>query len=115
MSEEDDPPAAEDGEPWRDPATGRFRATALTEGDPRWAGRPRGSPNRTTTIMRSAIAAVFEDLQAGHVGPGKYPHFLDWAKENPTEFYRIAARQIPLKVEATSRAVGLVVFKGLND
>ncbi len=118
MSDDDDEqnePATSDDEPWRDPATGRFRATALTEGDPRWPGRPRGSPNRMTIAMRHAISAVFEDLQEGHEGRGEYPHFLAWAKENPTEFYRIAARQLPLQIEATGRAIGVVVFKGLND
>src|SRR5688500_16353273 len=101
-------------EPWRDSGNGRFRATARTEGDPRWRGRPRGSPNKTTVVLRTAIAAVFEDLQEGHKGKGAYPHFLAWAKENPTEFYRIAARQLPLQVEATGRAIGVVVFNGLN-
>jgi hypothetical protein len=117
MSEEDEENRsdAQDLQPWRDPATGRFRATAITEGDPRWAGRPRGSANRTTVVMRSAISAVFEDLQALGSGPGEYPHFLAWAQENPTEFYRIAARQLPLQVEATGRAIGVVVYKGLND
>ena len=117
MSEDDDQDqaAAAGEEPWRDPATGRYRATAITEGDPRWPGRPRGSPNRTTIAMRQAISAVFEDLQESCNGPGEYPHFLAWAKEHPTEFYKIAARQLPLKIEATGRAIGVVVFKGLND
>src|SRR5688500_11588868 len=111
MSEDDeqDEPAAADEEPWRDRATGRFRATAITEGDPRWPGRPRGSPNRTTIAMRNAISAVFQDLQTHCKGPGEYPHFLAWAQDNPTEFYRIAARQLPLQIEATSRAIGVVI------
>ena len=87
----------------------------FTEGGRPGPGRPKGSPNRTTVMMRSAIGAVFEDLQADHGGAGRYPHFFAWAKENPTEFYRIAARQMPVPLEMTGKAIGLVVFKGIND
>ena len=62
-----------------------------------------------------ANTRLFEDLQASHEGEGRYPRFFAWAKENPTEFYRIAARQLPLQIEATSRAIGVVIYKGLND
>jgi hypothetical protein len=78
-------------------------------------GRPRGKPNNSTILMRTAISAVFEDLQARHEGDGRYPHFLAWAEENPTEFYKLAARRLPIQIEANSRTVGLVVFKGLNE
>lgn len=114
-------------------ANGQFLAMPRTEGEPlpegapllegalaadggrRGGGRPRSSPNRGTIAMRQAIATVFEDLQASHEGEGRYPHFLAWAKDNPTEFYRFAFRQLPMQIEATSRAIGLVVFRGLND
>jgi hypothetical protein len=77
-------------------------------------GRPKGAPNKTTIVMKEAIAAVFEDLQVRHKGEGRFPHFLAWAEANPTEFYRIAARQLPVQVEAGG-AIGLVVFRGIND
>ena len=93
----------------------RDSATGLTRPRRRGPGRPRGKPNNSTILMRTAISAVFEDLQASHGGEGRYPHFLEWAKENPTEFYKIAARKVPIQIEANSRTVGLVVFKGLND
>ena len=110
MSEDDEKKEVpKPGEEYRDGETGRF---LLGRPGP---GRPRGSPNKSTIAMRTAIAAVFEDLQASVEGDGRYPHFLAWAKENPTEFYRIAARQLPLQIEATSKSVALVVFKGLND
>ena len=77
-------------------------------------GRPKGSANRATTALRAAIIAVFEDLQAKHQGEGRHPHFLAWAAEHPTEFYKIAARQLPLEVDARA-AIGMVVFRGIND
>ena len=106
----------EPGEDGRDSATGRPLPVRSGKGDvPYRGGRQKGSLNRTTVQMRHAISAVFQDLQEGHAGRGEYPHFLAWAKENPTDFYRIAARQLPLQVETTSQAIGVVVFKGLND
>lgn len=81
----------------------------------RGPGRPKGSVNQTTLAMRTAIASVFADLQARHGGDGQYPHFLAWAEANPTEFYRIAARQMPVPFENVGRTIGVVVFKGVND
>ena len=104
--EQPDPPIDE---------AGRELAPMFTEGGRPGPGRPRGSANRSTVAMRSAITAVFEDLQAGHEGEGRFPHFFEWAKANPTEFYRMASRQLPVQIEAGSRAIGMVVFRGLND
>ena len=85
------------------------------ETERRGPGRPKGSLNQTTVAMRHAIAAVFEDMQARHGGEGRYPHFLAWAEANPTEFYRIAARQMPVPFGNVERTFGVVVFKGIND
>ena len=108
MSDHEEKDAPEPGE-----AQGES-AAAPARRRPPGAGRPRGKPNNSTSLMRAAISAVFEDLQAGHDGEGRYPHFLAWAKENPTDFYKICARRLPIQIEANSRTVGLVVFKGLN-
>jgi len=89
--------------------------TSVGDGERRGPGRPKGSLNQTTVAMRTAIARVFADMQQRHGGEGPYPHFLEWAEANPTEFYRIAARQLPVPLEATGQAIGLVVWRGLND
>lgn len=78
-------------------------------------GRPRGCCNKSTLAMRDAIAAVFEDLQKEHGGKGRYPHFRAWAKATPTEYYKMAVRLLPVQLETDGRAVGVIVFKGLND
>ena len=88
---------------------------AKAAGARRRPGRPLGSLNRRTIAMREAIATVFDELQRDHGGPGDYSHFFAWAKANPTEFYRIAVRQLPLTVETNAPAVGVVVFRGIND
>ena len=47
-------------------------------------GRQIGAPNKVTAIFKDAVRTVYEDI-GGHAA------FAAWAKENPTEFYRIAA------------------------
>lgn len=55
------------------------------------AGRPLGSPNRLTGAFREAVQVVYNDL-GGHAA------FLQWARDNPSDFYKIAARLIPTEI-----------------
>lgn len=59
-------------------------------------GRQKGTPNKTTAMMKSAIEDVFTKLQdkAG----GENAHFLGWATENPTEFYKLSAKLLPIQL-----------------
>jgi len=50
--------------------------------------RQVGTPNKITTAFKDAIRFVYEDI-------GSHVAFANWAKENPTDFYKIAARLIP--------------------
>jgi len=76
-------------------------------------GPSRYYPNIRT--MREATFAVFRDLQKSTKGPGQCPHYFDWARKNPTDFYKLAARLIPLQVEAETKTVGVLIVEGLND
>ena len=60
-------------------------------GKPKTGGRQAGVPNKLTTAFREAVQVVYERL-------GGHDAFLQWAWENPTEYYRIAARLIPTEV-----------------
>ena len=51
-------------------------------------GRRRGSLNRLTGAFKEAVLFVYHGL-GGHAA------FLDWARENRSEFYKIAPRLIP--------------------
>ena len=55
------------------------------------SGRKKGVPNRFSTSMRMVILEAFH--KRGGVGA-----LVDWANENPTEFYKICARLIPVEV-----------------
>ena len=73
-------------------------------------GRPKGSRNRQTLVMKDAMTAVFNDLQAETGRP--YGHMFDWGKENPTDFYKLCGRLIPYQVDASvdGPVIGNVVF-----
>jgi hypothetical protein len=94
-------------------AEGAVPAPAAAE--KRRPGRPAGSLNKATLAIREAIACVYHRLQDEHPGEGDHSHFFEVAKQYPIEFYRLAARLIPLQVEIDAPAIGVVVFRGIND
>lgn len=57
----------------------------------RLGGRQKGSLNKVTTAFKEALRVVYEEI-GGHAA------FAAWAREHPTEFYKIAARLIPTEV-----------------
>ena len=62
------------------------------KGKPKTGGRRPGSVNRFTGTFRDAVQTVYNGL-GGHAAFGK------WAKSNPTEYYRIASKLIPLEIK----------------
>ena len=73
------------------------------------SGRLLGEKNKFTRSMKDAFDACFQDLQ----GDKKQAyHLVTWAKDNPTEFYKIVARLLPNRIEHTGDLiVELVQFK----
>ena len=57
-------------------------------------GRPKGAINKTTKAVKEVFATVFSDLQEDP----KY-NLKIWAKENTTEFYKLATKLIPLQTD----------------
>lgn len=65
-------------------------------------GRQRGTPNKITRAFREAVLVAYDAI-------GGDQAFSTWARENQTEFYRIAARLIPLQVAHSSEVPRLVI------
>ena len=63
-------------------------------------GRVAGTQNRVTTSMTQAVQNTLEWLQSQPKS-----NMRDWAVENPTEFYKIAAKLIPTEVNASVEVV----------
>jgi len=59
------------------------------------AGKPKGAKNKITKTVKEVVFDVFEQLQ---VDPKA--NLFNWGKDNPTEFYKIAAKLIPTDVKA---------------
>lgn len=65
-------------------------------------GRAKGTPNKITSAFKDAVRTVYDDI-------GGNEAFATWARENQTDFYKIAGRLIPAEVHATGGA-GLTVI-----
>ena len=72
-------------------------------------GRPKGVPNKVTRDVRQAFLEAFEELQTQ---PGV--NLVDWAKDQPTEFYRLSGKLIPAKVESEGSMV-VTVLTGVPE
>ena len=82
---------------------------------PKGIGRPKGSQNRSTVLIKEAIMAVYQDLQEN--AGGEHRHFLAWAAANSGQFYRMCLRLLPLQIEANvdGPMIGTVVFEMSHD
>lgn len=64
--------------------------TQFKKGNP---GKPKGAVNKTTKLVKEVFADVFNDLQKDKVA-----NLKAWAKKNPTEFYKLSSKLIPLQL-----------------
>lgn len=58
-------------------------------GEGQKSGRKKGVPNKLTKSAREAFQLAFEGLGQGAL--------LTWAQANPTEFFKLYARLIPVE------------------
>jgi hypothetical protein len=56
-------------------------------------GRQKGTPNKLSTTVKDNFIAVFADLNGQDL-----MHMKEWAKENPTQFYNLYAKLLPLQL-----------------
>jgi hypothetical protein len=68
-------------------------------------GRQKGAKNKLTNDVRQAFHKVYDEM--GHnievdgVKQTGHEAFLGWARDNPTEFYRLYGKMIPATAELT--------------
>lgn len=74
----------------------------FTKGIAKIGGRKKGTPNKLTGTFREAVCSAYERI-------GGHERFAEWAAQNPTEFYRIAARLIPTE-NKNSDSEGITVI-----
>ncbi len=59
-------------------------------GSPKTGGRQKGSVNKITASFKEAVLKAYD-------GIGGTDQFIEWAKLNQTEFYKIASKLIPIQ------------------
>lgn len=62
-------------------------------------GKPKGAICKTTRLVKDVFAEVFSDLQND-----PNVKLSEWAKKEPTEFYKLASKLIPTQVNANINA-----------
>jgi hypothetical protein len=68
-------------------------------------GREKGSKNKLTRTFKEILTDALEALQED-----KKNNLEAWAKENPTEFYKIASKLIPSEISATVESKVITVI-----
>ena len=96
------------GEPIRS-ANGRFQKGSPP---PKGVGRKKGSVNRFTRTIKDTFEEVFKDLQKT-----SKLNLLAWAKENPSDFYKLANRLIEKSIDlkAEVRHIDAITPQGLLE
>ena len=68
----------------------------LKKGHKKVGGRVAGTPNKFTQTVKEVFSNVFNELQAD-----SKVNLKAWAKANPTDFYRLSIKLMPLEVAAS--------------
>jgi hypothetical protein len=63
-------------------------------------GKPKGAVTKSTKLVKDVFAEVFTALQDGGSADLEI-----WARNNTTEFYKLASRLIPMQVEENGRQI----------
>lgn len=68
-------------------------------------GRKKGTPNKVTASVRETFQEAFVALQNDD-----HANLLTWARGQPTEFYKLASKLIPIATEVTGKDGEPIVF-----
>ena len=69
--------------------------------------KPQGQKEQADGTVKEIILGELEQLGSGHLH--------QWALENPTEFYKIAARLIPAAKGIISGEGGLLEYRSIRE
>jgi hypothetical protein len=74
------------------------------------SGKPKGSQNKLTKTVKEAFEIAFNELQSD-----KKANLATWAKENTTDFYRLAAKLIPTDIKADIESKSDLLIKVVRE
>ena len=58
-------------------------------------GKPKGAVNKVTKTVKEVVLAAFNELQKDPKA-----NIVAWGRQNPKDFYNVAAKLIPTEVQA---------------
>lgn len=74
----------------------------LKKGHQKLGGRVAGTPNKFTQSVKEVFSIVFNELQADSKN-----NLKAWAKANPTDFYRLSIKLMPLEIATCNENKGV--------
>lgn len=88
---------------------------AFKEGRDKTGGRQKGSPNKITKAFKDILTDTIHALEDNSDKGEDEAHtgLLEFAKNNPKEFYRIASKLVPQ--EMVGELTGEVIIKVVRD
>lgn len=66
-------------------------------------GRPKGSPNKTTALLKDAILRAAEQAGSKIGDEGMVSYLAQQAEENPGPFMSLLGKVLPMQVEGTGK------------
>lgn len=73
-----------------------------TAGLRRGGGRPKGAVNKTTKAVKEALVEAFDEL-------GGVPALVKWGQKNPTGFYQLWGKLMPIQAEVSGADGGPII------
>jgi UV DNA damage repair endonuclease len=70
----------------------------------------KGTPNKITKSVREQFASAFYELQED-----SDVNLVAWGKDNPTEFYRLASKLIPLQLLSEAEQTRQTIIQIIPD
>jgi hypothetical protein len=69
-------------------------------------GRGKGVTNKITKTVKETVLEAFNILQLDPKA-----NLISWGKENPKDFYQVAAKLIPTEVNATVDKISIEIIR----
>lgn len=84
------------------------------DGNTEGKGRPKGAPNKITKKFKDLLTETYEALEDNSKNKKEDAEtgLLVWAKDNPTDFYRICSKLLPIQLTGKD---GDSLFGAMSD
>lgn len=71
---------------------------AFEKGHKKVGGRKKGTPNKTTVAVKTALQEAFAEI-------GGVDQLVAWGRENPTEFYKLWVKVLSTETQTVNEHI----------